>query len=134
VNQLWDTWDDDAFIHDRKSGLFFDPKKQHAIHHEGKFFKVDGALNIARSPQGHPVIIQAGASDTGLELAARTAEIVFASASNPQDAKRGYDEPQGPHGQVRPRPRPAQDLGRHPRGDRPLAAGGGRQAAGAARR
>ena len=65
VNQLWDTWDDDAFIHDRKSGLFFDPKKQHAIHHQGKFFKVDGALNIARSPQGHPVIIQAGASDTG---------------------------------------------------------------------
>ena len=95
VNQLWDTWDDDAFIHDRKSGLFFDPKKQHAIHHQGKFFKVDGALNIARSPQGHPVIIQAGASDTGLELAARTAEIVFASASNPQDAKRGYDDLKG---------------------------------------
>ncbi len=95
VNKLWDSWDDDAFIHDRSSGLFFDPARQHPVHHEGKFFKVDGALNVARSPQGKPVIIQAGASDTGLELAARTAEIVFASASNPQDAKRGYDELKG---------------------------------------
>ena len=95
VNKLWDSWDDDAFIHDRTTGLFFEPSRQHAVHHEGKFFKVDGALNVARSPQGKPVIIQAGASDTGLELAARTAEIVFASASNPQDAKRGYDELKG---------------------------------------
>jgi len=95
VNALWNSWDDDAFILDRTSGLFFDPTRQHAVHHEGKFFKVDGALNIARSPQGHPVIIQAGASDTGLELAARTAELVFASASNPQDAKRGYDDLKG---------------------------------------
>ena len=95
VNKLWDSWDDDAFVHDRSTGLFFEPSRQHAVHHEGKFFKVDGALNVARSPQGKPVIIQAGASDTGLELAARTAEIVFASASNPQDAKRGYDELKG---------------------------------------
>jgi len=95
VNELWDSWEDDAFVHDRNSGLFFDPARQHPVHHEGKFFKVDGALNIARSPQGKPVIIQAGASDTGLELAARTAEIVFASASNPQEAKRGYDDLKG---------------------------------------
>ncbi len=95
VNKLWDSWDDDAFVHDRNTGLFFEPGRQHAVHHEGKFFKVDGALNVARSPQGKPVIIQAGASDTGLELAARTAEIVFASASNPQDAKRSYDELKG---------------------------------------
>src|SRR5260370_23278568 len=95
VNALWDTWNDDAFIHDRKSGLFFDPAGQHAVHHDGKFFKVDGALNIARSPQGHPVIIQAGASDTGLELAARTAELVFASAANAHDAKHGYDDLNG---------------------------------------
>jgi FMN-dependent oxidoreductase (nitrilotriacetate monooxygenase family) len=91
VNKLWDSWDDDAFVHDREAGLYFEPTRQHAVKHEGKFFKVDGALNIARSPQGHPVIIQAGASDTGLDLAARTAEIVFASASNPADAKRNYD-------------------------------------------
>ena len=95
VNKLWDSWDDDAFVRDRNRGLYFEPKGQHPVHHQGKFFKVDGALNIARSPQGKPVIIQAGASDTGLELAARTAEIVFASASNPQDAKRNYDELKG---------------------------------------
>jgi FMN-dependent oxidoreductase (nitrilotriacetate monooxygenase family) len=95
VNKLWDSWEDDAFVRDRARGLYFDPARQHPVHHAGKFFKVDGALNVARSPQGKPVIIQAGASDTGLELAARTAEIVFASASNPQDAKRGYDALKG---------------------------------------
>ena len=95
VNKLWDSWDDDAFVRDRESGLYFDPKRQHHIVHEGKFFKVDGALNVARSPQGHPVIIQAGASDTGLDLAARTAEIVFASAAAPQEAKKGYDALKG---------------------------------------
>jgi FMN-dependent oxidoreductase (nitrilotriacetate monooxygenase family) len=95
VSKLWDSWDDDAFVRNRETGVYFEPKGQHRVVHEGKFFKIDGALNIARSPQGHPVIIQAGASDTGLELAARTAEIVFASASNPQDAKRGYDDLKG---------------------------------------
>jgi N-acetyl-S-(2-succino)cysteine monooxygenase len=73
-------------------GLYFDPARMHMVHHEGKFFKVHGALNIARSPQGHPVIIQAGASDTGRELAARTAEVVFASDASPKSAKAGYDD------------------------------------------
>ena len=95
VNKLWDSWDDDAFVRDRKTGLYFDPKGQHHIQHEGKFFKVDGALNIARSPQGHPVIIQAGASDVGLDLAARVAEIVFTSAAGPAEAKKGYDALKG---------------------------------------
>ncbi|MEJ1978080.1 MAG: LLM class flavin-dependent oxidoreductase [Acetobacteraceae bacterium] len=95
VRALWDTWDDDAFVHDRERGVYFDPARMHVVHHEGKFFKVDGALNIARSPQGHPVIIQAGASDTGRDLAARTAEIVFAADSSPQSAKRGYDDLKG---------------------------------------
>jgi FMN-dependent oxidoreductase (nitrilotriacetate monooxygenase family) len=95
VCKLWDTWDDDAFVRDRASGYYFEPARMHVVHHEGKFFKVDGALNIARSPQGHPVIIQAGASDTGRELAARTAELVFASDSNPESAKAGYDDLKG---------------------------------------
>ena len=95
VRALWDTWDDDAFVRDRDQGLYFDPARMHVTHHEGPFFKVDGALNIARSPQGHPVIIQAGASDTGRDLAARTAEIVFAADSSPQSAKRGYDDLKG---------------------------------------
>jgi FMN-dependent oxidoreductase (nitrilotriacetate monooxygenase family) len=86
VQALWDTWEDDAFIRDRERGLFFEPSRQHPVSHEGKFFKVDGALNIARTPQGQPVIIQAGASDTGKELAAETAEVVFASDSEVERA------------------------------------------------
>jgi N-acetyl-S-(2-succino)cysteine monooxygenase len=95
VIDLWNTWDDDAFIRDRERGLYFDPARMHVVHHEGKFFKVDGALNIARTPQGHPVIIQAGASDTGRELAARTAEVVFASDSSPESAKAAYEDLKG---------------------------------------
>ena len=79
VQALWDSWEDGAFVRDRASGLFFDPERQHAIHHEGLHFKLDGALNIERTPQGRPVIIQAGASETGKEFAAETAEVVFAS-------------------------------------------------------
>jgi FMN-dependent oxidoreductase (nitrilotriacetate monooxygenase family) len=95
VKQLWDTWDDAAFVRDRASGRYFDPAALHVTHHAGAFFKLDGALNIARPPQGHPVIIQAGASDTGRDLAARTAEIVFASDADPHSAKRGYADLKG---------------------------------------
>jgi FMN-dependent oxidoreductase (nitrilotriacetate monooxygenase family) len=79
VKALWDTWDDDAFIRDRDAGLFFHPERQHVVSHRGQFFTVEGALNIERAPQGQPVIIQAGASETGKEFAAETAEVVFAS-------------------------------------------------------
>lgn len=95
VHKLWNSWDDDAFVRDRKSGLYFDPARMHVVHHEGKFFKVDGALNVARSPQGYPVISQAGASDTGRDLAARTAEVVFASAAAPESAKAAYADLKG---------------------------------------
>jgi FMN-dependent oxidoreductase (nitrilotriacetate monooxygenase family) len=90
VKALWDSWEDDAFIQDRASGLYFDPAKQHPIHHKGAFFQVDGALNIARPPQGHPVIIQAGASDVGQDLAARTAEVVFSTATDVEGARKFY--------------------------------------------
>ncbi|HVY16378.1 MAG TPA: LLM class flavin-dependent oxidoreductase [Rhodopila sp.] len=91
VRRLWDSWDDGAFVLDRDRGLYFDPAAQHAVHHDGAFFKVDGALNIARPPQGHPVIIAAGASDTGQDLAARTAEVVF--SSNPSiEAARDFTQ------------------------------------------
>lgn len=92
VRELWDSWADGAFVRDKKSGIYFDPKGMHVTHHHGKFFNIDGALNIERPPQGHPVIIQAGASDAGRELAARTAEVVFASASNPDSAKKDYHD------------------------------------------
>jgi FMN-dependent oxidoreductase (nitrilotriacetate monooxygenase family) len=92
---LWDTWEDDAFILDREQGLYFDPTKQHAVNHEGAFFKVNGALNIARTPQGQPVIIQAGASDAGRALAAETAEVVFGSAVDIEAARAYYSDLKG---------------------------------------
>ncbi|MBV8848547.1 MAG: LLM class flavin-dependent oxidoreductase [Methylobacteriaceae bacterium] len=95
VRKLWDSWDEDAFVYDRESGRYFDPDGLHIVDHKGTFFNVYGALNIARTPQGHPVIIQAGASDVGRELAARTAEVVFASDSSAESAKKGYDDLKG---------------------------------------
>ncbi|GAA3407341.1 LLM class flavin-dependent oxidoreductase [Paenibacillus hodogayensis] len=74
---LWDSWEDDAFLRDKASGVFFDPAKLHALHHRGDFFSVKGPLNIARSPQGHPVVFQAGSSDAGRAYAAREADAVF---------------------------------------------------------
>jgi len=74
---LWDSWEDDAFLRDKKSGMWFDYDKMHILRHKGKHFTVRGPLNVARSPQGRPVVAQAGSSDTGMELAARTADMVF---------------------------------------------------------
>jgi FMN-dependent oxidoreductase (nitrilotriacetate monooxygenase family) len=90
VLKLWDTWEDDAFVYDRETVRFYDPDKLHPIHHEGKHFKLDGGLNIERTPQGRPVIIQAGASDAGKELAAETADLVFGSGTNLEKARAYY--------------------------------------------
>ena len=79
VKNLWDTWEDDAFIYDLARGQNFDPSKFHMLDHKGKHFRVQGGLNIRRSPQGQPVIIQAGSSETGKDFAAETAEVVFTS-------------------------------------------------------
>jgi FMN-dependent oxidoreductase (nitrilotriacetate monooxygenase family) len=92
VEALWDTWEDDAFVHDKANALNFLPEKQHAVHHDGKYFNVHGALNIARAPQGKPVIIQAGASETGKDFAAKTAEVVFASDPTVEKGKVFYDD------------------------------------------
>jgi alkanesulfonate monooxygenase len=82
VTGLWDSWDEDAFIRDQESGFFMDPHKMHRLNHEGDYFKVAGPLNIARPVQGWPVIVQAGGSNDGRQLAAETAEAVFAAQSN----------------------------------------------------
>ncbi len=71
VASLWDTWDDDAFIYDREQYRYFDPEKYHTTDFTGEFFKVFGGLNIQRSPQGHPVIIQAGSSEAGKNAGCR---------------------------------------------------------------
>ncbi|WP_343676262.1 LLM class flavin-dependent oxidoreductase [Paraburkholderia heleia] len=77
VTGLWDSFADDAFVRDAESGVFVDPARIHAIRHKGPSLKVRGPLNIARPPQGWPVIVQAGASPAGRQLAAETAEVIF---------------------------------------------------------
>jgi alkanesulfonate monooxygenase len=82
VTGLWDSWADDAFVRDIEHGIFFDPAKMHVLGHKGKYLSVRGPLNIARPVQGWPVVVQAGASDSGRQLAAETAEAVFTAQSN----------------------------------------------------
>lgn len=87
VTGLWDSFADDAFIRDVESGIYFDPAKIHVLDHQGKHLSVRGPLNIARPVQGWPVIVQAGASEAGRQLAAETAEVVFAPAGNLEGGK-----------------------------------------------
>ncbi|MFB0842201.1 LLM class flavin-dependent oxidoreductase [Paenibacillus oleatilyticus] len=89
---LWDSWEDDAFVRDKASGVFFDPDKMHRLDHKGQFFSVQGPLNIARSKQGHPIVFQAGSSDSGRTLAAKTADAVFTGHESIEDAKRFYQD------------------------------------------
>lgn len=77
VSGLWDSWDDDAFVRNKASGQYYDPQKLHVLNHTGKHFSVSGPLNVARPVQGRPVIVQAGSSEAGRALAARTADVVF---------------------------------------------------------
>ena len=77
VQGLWQSWDDGAVLGDKESGVWGDAEKVSAINHEGRFFKVAGPLNIPRSPQVYPLIVQAGSSESGKELAAKFAEAVF---------------------------------------------------------
>jgi alkanesulfonate monooxygenase len=90
VTGLWDSFADDAFVRDVDQGLYFDPARLHRLEHKGKYLSVRGPLNIARPVQGWPVIVQAGASDVGRQLAAEVAEAIFAGINNIADAKRLY--------------------------------------------
>lgn len=92
VMGLWDSWDDDAFERNRDSGIFFDPKKMHTLNHVGDHFKVKGPLNVARSPQGRPVLVQAGASEDGKSLAAETAEVVFTATPTIEEGRAFYSD------------------------------------------
>lgn len=71
VTGLWDSWEPDAFLRDRDSGLFFDAKKLHSLNHKGDHFKARGPLNVGPSPQGRPIIVQAAASEDGARLGIR---------------------------------------------------------------
>ena len=135
---LWDTWEDDALVLDRASGYFADPDKVHELDHEGKWFSARGPLTVPRSPQGRPVLLQAGSSGRGRDFAARWAELIFTgdpgmdiARSHYQDQKEsiaagrtrpgvGEDAAHGLHGGRRvPRPRrgargPVPQLARRP--------------------
>ncbi|MEH1807243.1 LLM class flavin-dependent oxidoreductase [Nostoc sp.] len=95
VTGLWDSFADDAFIRDVESGIYFDPAKIHVLDHKGKYLSVRGPLNIARPVQGWPVIVQAGASEAGRQLAAETAEVVFASAGSLEAGKAFFADIKG---------------------------------------
>ncbi|GLU26128.1 MULTISPECIES: LLM class flavin-dependent oxidoreductase [Brucella/Ochrobactrum group] len=90
VRGLWDSWDEDAFPKDKKSGVYADANKVHVLNHAGKYYSVQGPLNIPRSPQGHPVLIQAGSSGPGQDLAARIADIVFTAQQSIAEAQTFY--------------------------------------------
>ena len=95
VTGLWDSWADDAFIRDVETGIYFDPEKMHVLNHKGPELSVRGPLNVARPIQGWPVIVQAGASEAGRQLAAETAEVIFGSSNNLGDAQRFYADVKG---------------------------------------
>jgi alkanesulfonate monooxygenase len=95
VKGLWDSWEDDAFLRDKEAGLNYDPSKVHVLNHEGAHFRVKGPLNVQRTPQGRPIIVQAGASDQGRELAAATADVIYAAAQTIEDARAYYDDVKG---------------------------------------
>lgn len=90
VKGLWDSWDDDAFIRDKQSGIYADRAKLHLLNHRGDYFSVRGPLNIARPPQGCPVLVQAGTSDAGIRFAAELAEVVFTAEPSLENGKQYY--------------------------------------------
>jgi len=95
VTGLWDSWADDAFIRDTATGTFFDPQKLHVLNYKSEHFSVRGPLNIARPVQGWPVIVQAGSSEAGRQIAAETAEVVFTAQTQLADGKRFYADVKG---------------------------------------
>ncbi|MDT7606754.1 MAG: hypothetical protein QOG96_1257, partial [Pseudonocardiales bacterium] len=92
VTELWDSWEDDALVMDRASGIFADPEKVHEINHDGKWFKVRGPLTVPRTPQGHPVLLQAGSSGRGREFAAARADLIFTGDPGLEVAKQHYKD------------------------------------------
>jgi FMN-dependent oxidoreductase (nitrilotriacetate monooxygenase family) len=95
VKGLWDGWEDGALLFDAATGRYFDEAKMHLLNHEGRFFKVRGPLNVAGIPQGHPVIVQAGASEQGRELGAATADVIYVIHDSLQRAQAYYADIKG---------------------------------------
>ncbi len=101
VRGLWRGWDEGAVVRDRQTGVFIDRTKVRTLDHKGRYFQVRGPLNMERPPHGEPLLIQAGGSEAGQELSARTADIVFSVVNGDKDeAKAAYDGLKAPHGQI----------------------------------
>ncbi|MEU6129560.1 NtaA/DmoA family FMN-dependent monooxygenase [Saccharopolyspora sp. NPDC047091] len=90
VTRMWDTWEPDALLVDKRSGEFADPAKVHRLDHDGRFFTSHGTFPVPRSPQGRPVLLQAGASGRGQEFAARWADVIFTHFANVESGSRTY--------------------------------------------
>ncbi|RXZ82498.1 LLM class flavin-dependent oxidoreductase [Paenibacillaceae bacterium] len=95
AKQLWDSWEEDALVYDRKADVMLDTSKVHQINFKGEYFAVKGPLNIPRPPQGYPVLVQAGSSESGKELAARTAEVIFTAQQTLAAAQEFYRDVKG---------------------------------------
>ena len=95
VTGLWDSWAPDAFVHDKATGQFYDPARLHTLHHRGQHFQVRGPLSVKRTPQGRPILVQAGANPLGQEIAAADADVVYASINGLEQARAYYAEVKG---------------------------------------
>ena len=95
VKGLWDGWEDGALVLDKASGRYFDETKMHVLGHRGRFFQVRGPLTVACLPQGHPVIVQAGASEQGRELGAATADVIYSIHDTLVGARDYYEDVKG---------------------------------------
>ena len=93
--KLWDSWEEDAVVMDREGAVFADPDKVHRIEHEGQFFKSRGPLNVVRSPQNGPAILQAGTSPKGMDFAAKYADGIFAIQPHPESAAKYFADVKG---------------------------------------
>ena len=107
---LWDTWDDDALVLDRERGYFADPDKVRELGYRGKWYSVRGPLTVPRSPQGRPVLLQAGSSGRGRDFAARWAELIFTGDPGIDIARSHYKDQKERIGEARAGPRPSQDV------------------------
>ena len=95
VKELWDSWEDDAIVYNQETGQYADTSKVHTINYQGKYLSVGGPLNISRPVQGYPVVVQAGSSEAGKELAARTAEVIFTAWQTLEEAQAFYQDVKG---------------------------------------
>ena len=115
---LWDSWEDGAELGDKAAGLYADPARVHRVDYEGRYFRVRGPLNVPRSPQGRPLLVQAGSSEDGREFAARYAEAIFTAQQTLEDGQQFYADMKRRARRLGRDAGPAQDPARDRAGDR----------------